>query len=105
MDVSEQKVVRRVPVPPLEPRARHPVQRAAMTEQIAKLVAAIPDFLAKAVPVVEALVPGARAVSFGHLGDGNLHFNFNSPKSSVNNPRSSSGEIIGKGGFCCWPSW
>src|SRR6202012_1652980 len=26
------------------------------------------------------LVPGARAVSFGPLGDGNLHFNFNSPK-------------------------
>ena len=42
-------------------------------------VAAIPDFLAKAVPAVLALVPGARPVSFGHLGDGNLHFNFNSP--------------------------
>jgi FAD/FMN-containing dehydrogenase len=26
-------------------------------------------------------VPGARPVTFGHLGDGNLHFNFNAPKS------------------------
>ncbi len=23
--------------------------------------------------------PGARPVSFGHMGDGNLHFNFNAP--------------------------
>jgi FAD/FMN-containing dehydrogenase len=43
-------------------------------------VAAIPDFLAQATPAVLAVVPGARPVSFGHLGDGNLHFNFNSPK-------------------------
>jgi len=42
-------------------------------------VAAIPDFLAKAVPAVLAIARGARPVSFGHLGDGNLHFNFNSP--------------------------
>ena len=25
-------------------------------------------------------MPGARAVSFGHLGDGNIHFNFSAPK-------------------------
>jgi FAD/FMN-containing dehydrogenase len=42
-------------------------------------VAAIPDFLSKATPAVLALLPGARPVSFGHLGDGNIHFNFNSP--------------------------
>ena len=27
-----------------------------------------------------AIFPGARPVSFGHLGDGNMHFNFNAPK-------------------------
>ncbi|HZQ41416.1 MAG TPA: FAD-binding oxidoreductase [Rhizomicrobium sp.] len=54
---------------------------ASIKHDISVPVAAIPDFLARAVPAVEALVPGARAVSFGHLGDGNLHFNFNSPKS------------------------
>ncbi len=53
---------------------------ASIKHDIAVPVAAIPDFLAKATPAVEAVVPGARAVSFGHLGDGNLHFNFNSPR-------------------------
>jgi len=52
---------------------------ASIKHDIAVPVAAIPAFLAKAVPAVLAIVPGARPVSFGHLGDGNLHFNFNSP--------------------------
>jgi FAD/FMN-containing dehydrogenase len=53
---------------------------ASIKHDISVPVAAIPDFLAKATPAVQALVPGARAVNFGHLGDGNLNFNFNSPK-------------------------
>jgi FAD/FMN-containing dehydrogenase len=53
---------------------------ASIKHDISVPVAAIPDFLAKAIPAVLALAPGARPVSFGHLGDGNLHFNFNSPK-------------------------
>jgi FAD/FMN-containing dehydrogenase len=53
---------------------------ASIKHDISVPVAAIPDFLARATPAVQALVPGARAVSFGHLGDGNLHFNFNSPR-------------------------
>ena len=51
---------------------------ASIKHDISVPVAAIPDFLAKATPAVLAIVPGARPVSFGHLGDGNLHFNFNS---------------------------
>ena len=43
-------------------------------------MAKVPDFLAAAVPAVLKLAPGARPVSFGHLGDGNLHFNFQSPR-------------------------
>lgn len=54
---------------------------ASIKHDIAVPLAAIPDFLAKATQAVQALAPGARAVSFGHLGDGNLHFNFNAPKS------------------------
>jgi FAD/FMN-containing dehydrogenase len=53
---------------------------ASIKHDISVPVAAIPDFLAKAVPAVRTLIPGARPVSFGHLGDGNLHFNFNSPE-------------------------
>ena len=50
---------------------------ASIKHDISVPVASIPDFIAKATPAVQALLPGARAVSFGHLGDGNLHFNFN----------------------------
>jgi FAD/FMN-containing dehydrogenase len=53
---------------------------ASIKHDISVPVAVTPDFLAEAVPAVQKLLPGARAVSFGHLGDGNLHFNFNSPK-------------------------
>jgi FAD/FMN-containing dehydrogenase len=53
---------------------------ASLKHDIAVPVASIPDFIAKATEAVLGAVPGARPVTFGHLGDGNLHFNFNAPK-------------------------
>src|SRR5450432_2656539 len=38
-------------------------------------VAAVPDFIAEADAAVTKLMPGARPVPFGHLGDGNIHYN------------------------------
>ena len=52
---------------------------ASLKHDIAVPVASIPDFIAKATEAVLRAVPGARPVTFGHLGDGNLHFNFNAP--------------------------
>jgi FAD/FMN-containing dehydrogenase len=43
-------------------------------------VAAIAEFIARAEPLVELAAPGARVVCFGHMGDGNLHFNVSQPK-------------------------
>lgn len=56
----------------------------SIKHDIAVPVSAIADFLNKAVPAVEAIIPGARPVSFGHLGDGNLHFNFSAPEGAHN---------------------
>ncbi|MGX5732697.1 FAD-binding oxidoreductase [Bosea thiooxidans] len=42
-------------------------------------VHAQPEFLKRAIAVVEAMVPGCRPVPFGHLGDGNIHFNVSQP--------------------------
>ena len=42
-------------------------------------VAAIPEFIDRAMAAVEKTVPGARVVCFGHMGDGNLHFNVSQP--------------------------
>ncbi|PSM18377.1 FAD-binding oxidoreductase [Nitratireductor sp. StC3] len=43
-------------------------------------VAAIPDFIEEAGRAVHALEPGARLVTFGHMGDGNLHYNVSQPE-------------------------
>jgi FAD/FMN-containing dehydrogenase len=42
-------------------------------------VAAVPDFIAEANAAVVKLIPGARPVPFGHLGDGNIHYNVSQP--------------------------
>ena len=42
-------------------------------------VAAVPVFLAEADAAVTALIPGARPLPFGHLGDGNIHYNVAQP--------------------------
>jgi len=42
-------------------------------------VAAVPDFIAQADAAVVKLIPGARPVAFGHLGDGNMHYNASQP--------------------------
>jgi len=42
-------------------------------------VAAVPEFIAQADAAVVRLIPGARPVPFGHLGDGNIHYNVSQP--------------------------
>ena len=42
-------------------------------------VAAVPDFIAEADAAIARLMPGARPVPFGHLGDGNIHYNVSQP--------------------------
>ncbi|WP_075217066.1 FAD-binding oxidoreductase [Mongoliimonas terrestris] len=39
----------------------------------------VPDFLDEAIRAVEAAFPGCRPVPFGHMGDGNIHFNVSQP--------------------------
>ncbi|MCG2667162.1 FAD-binding oxidoreductase [Bradyrhizobium sp. GCM10023182] len=42
-------------------------------------VVAVPAFIEEANAAVVKLIPGARPVPFGHLGDGNLHYNVSEP--------------------------
>jgi FAD/FMN-containing dehydrogenase len=39
----------------------------------------ISQFLTEAAAAVDRVVPGARPVPFGHIGDGNIHFNVSQP--------------------------
>ena len=42
-------------------------------------VNAVPTFIDQASAVVEAMIPGCRPCPFGHLGDGNIHYNVTQP--------------------------
>jgi len=52
---------------------------ASIKHDISVPVSRIPAFLAEALAAVAQLIPGIRPVPFGHVGDGNLHFNFTQP--------------------------
>ncbi|MEM6461508.1 MAG: FAD-binding oxidoreductase [Pseudomonadota bacterium] len=43
-------------------------------------IAAIPAFMAQADKAVLELMPDARIVAFGHMGDGNIHYNISQPE-------------------------
>ncbi|WP_034987628.1 FAD-binding oxidoreductase [Bartonella florencae] len=59
-----------------------PAQKLAggsIKHDIAVPLASIPDFISEAAHIVEEIAPGARIVCFGHMGDGNLHYNITQP--------------------------
>src|SRR6516162_3502467 len=58
------------------------VQRFAggsIKHDISVPVAAVPAFIREADAAVTTLIPGARPLPFGHLGDGNIHYNVTQP--------------------------
>ena len=52
---------------------------ASIKHDISIPIASVPEFIARAALAVEAVSPGARVVCFGHMGDGNLHYNISQP--------------------------
>lgn len=42
-------------------------------------ISSVPEFLERAMAAVTARIPGIRPVPFGHIGDGNIHFNLSQP--------------------------
>ena len=53
---------------------------SSIKHDISVPVAAIPDFIARTAVAVETVCPGAHVVCFGHMGDGNLHYNISQPE-------------------------
>jgi FAD/FMN-containing dehydrogenase len=60
------------------PHAQKP-EGASIKHDISVPVAALPEFIARAAEAVRTVSPDARVVCFGHMGDGNLHYNVSQP--------------------------
>lgn len=52
----------------------------AVKHDVSVPVGRMPAFIAAATPAVEQHWPGTRVLAFGHLGDGNVHFNVRAPE-------------------------
>ena len=53
---------------------------ASIKHDVSVPVAAIPDFIEEANAAVSKLIPGTRFLPFGHVGDGNIHYNVTQPE-------------------------
>jgi FAD/FMN-containing dehydrogenase len=66
-------------------RMRHSMSEAMRPEggqakyDVSAPVAAVPQFLKDADAAVERVCPGARIIAFGHMGDGNIHYDVLQP--------------------------
>jgi D-lactate dehydrogenase (cytochrome) len=56
--------------------------------------AKLPHFIDEGRALLARLAPGARLVAYGHLGDGNLHFNLSAPADDNGQALQASGEAI-----------
>lgn len=52
---------------------------ASVKNDVSVPVSKVPEFIHRATEACERLMPGIRAVPFGHIGDGNIHFNLEQP--------------------------
>jgi FAD/FMN-containing dehydrogenase len=52
---------------------------ASVKNDVSVPVSRVPELIRRATAACEALIPGIRAVPFGHMGDGNIHFNLEQP--------------------------
>ncbi|HBA41465.1 MAG TPA: hydroxyacid dehydrogenase, partial [Alphaproteobacteria bacterium] len=55
------------------------LEGGSIKHDISVPISAIPAFITEASKAVTAALPGIRPVPFGHIGDGNVHFNLSQP--------------------------
>ncbi|MGV0949899.1 MAG: FAD-binding oxidoreductase [Azonexus sp.] len=60
------------------------IEGISIKHDVAVPVSSIPTFLERADAALERAFPGIRVVAFGHVGDGNLHYNLSKPDAQEN---------------------
>lgn len=66
----------------------------SLKHDISVPVSRIPDFIARTDRALQQAFPGVRVVAYGHVGDGNLHYNISKPPGSDDAPFKAQGEAI-----------
>jgi FAD/FMN-containing dehydrogenase len=55
------------------------LEGASIKHDVSVPVSRVPDLISRATAALEARFPGIRVVAFGHVGDGNIHYNCSKP--------------------------
>ena len=55
------------------------LEGASIKHDVSVPIAKVPQLIAEGIAAAERVVPGIRPCPFGHMGDGNIHFNFSQP--------------------------
>ncbi len=58
----------------------HAKEGATIRHDVSVPVSKVPQFLTAGKTLVEQRLPGVRVIAFGHIGDGNIHFNLLQPE-------------------------
>ncbi len=67
---------------------------AGLKHDISVEPAKLPQFIAEGRALIERLAPGARLIAYGHLGDGNLHFNVSAAAGTESAAPLAAGDVI-----------
>ena len=69
------------------------VEGATLKHDVTLPIARLADWVAEIGPLLESSLPGIRPVTYGHVGDGNLHYNLNAPVGRDDDLRSGAGGL------------
>jgi FAD/FMN-containing dehydrogenase len=70
---------------------------ASIKHDISVTTSELPHFVVEGAALLMQLAPGARLISYGHLGDGNLHFNLSPPRGGNDREFAALAPIVNRG--------
>ncbi|MCW2738482.1 FAD-binding oxidoreductase, partial [Nocardioides sp.] len=69
------------------------VEGATLKHDVTLSIARLADWVAEIGPVLEQRLPGVRPVTYGHVGDGNLHYNLSAPAGGDDDLRAAAADL------------
>ena len=71
------------------------VEGATLKHDVTLPIARLADWAEAMGPVLQGILPGVRPVTYGHVGDGNLHYNLNAPVGRDDDLRAAGAALSG----------